>query len=519
MIPDKMYITCRSFLKEILSLLTWSMLAACTVGPGTVVTCARAGSEQGLNLIWALIFATVLAYTLQEGSARLTISSGRSLGQCLRLKYENTYRIYNVALICWIVSIAVFIGNTMYECNNWAGGMSAIYALPSAENTDALRISCCIGYGLVVYALLYWDKTDWLSVGLGIILMAMVALFLIVVSKLGMDGERFAWGLIPNMPPGSANLILSLVGTTSIGFNLFLGSSIAEGKELAASQRGIAFSVFSAFIVSVLIMIVGDGVTSDEDGNFTIENLAGLIRETVGEVGLWIFSLGFIAAALSSMLTVPLGAALTADSMFTIKKSAEATAGVTNLGVKGDQLEMDTPKPLDQELNKGSTSQIVQQGLLTGIIKPSEANQALPRWIYQGIMIAIVVIAVIVISADFPTEDVIQIAQVFNGCLLPFFAICLLLCLNDQQFMDKSPQKWWSNIFLILAVTITLFLALNVFIQNIFGQFIPHESIKFGIAGGLAPVIMIILCLATSLGKDIVRSFKGRSLSYEINNA
>lgn len=66
------------------------------------------------------------------------------------------------------------------------------------------------------------------------------------------------------MPPGSANLILSLVGTTSIGFNLFLGSSIAEGKELAASQRGIAFSVFSAFIVSVLIMIVGDGVTRYE---------------------------------------------------------------------------------------------------------------------------------------------------------------------------------------------------------------------------------------------------------------
>lgn len=61
----------------------------------------------------------------------------------------------------------------------------------AAENTDALRISCCIGYGLVVYALLYWDKTDWLSVGLGIILMAMVALFLIVVSKLGMDGERY----------------------------------------------------------------------------------------------------------------------------------------------------------------------------------------------------------------------------------------------------------------------------------------------------------------------------------------
>lgn len=58
-------ITPKFLFKEFLSLLYWSMLAACTVGPGTVVTCARAGAEYGLNLIWALIFASFLAYTLQ----------------------------------------------------------------------------------------------------------------------------------------------------------------------------------------------------------------------------------------------------------------------------------------------------------------------------------------------------------------------------------------------------------------------------------------------------------------------
>ena len=52
--------------KEIISMLYWSMLAACTVGPGTVVTCARAGAEFELSLIYVLIFASVLAYTLQD---------------------------------------------------------------------------------------------------------------------------------------------------------------------------------------------------------------------------------------------------------------------------------------------------------------------------------------------------------------------------------------------------------------------------------------------------------------------
>ena len=51
--------------REILSLLYWSMLAACTVGPGTVVTCARAGAEFQLSLIYVLVFASMMAYILQ----------------------------------------------------------------------------------------------------------------------------------------------------------------------------------------------------------------------------------------------------------------------------------------------------------------------------------------------------------------------------------------------------------------------------------------------------------------------
>ena len=100
----------------------WLRICSCnnsvlpgTVGPGTVVTCARAGSEYDLSLIWALLFASVLAYTLQEGTARLTIVSGKSLGQCLRVKYRKGAKLYDTAIVCWIVAFLVCIGNTLYE--------------------------------------------------------------------------------------------------------------------------------------------------------------------------------------------------------------------------------------------------------------------------------------------------------------------------------------------------------------------------------------------------------------------
>ena len=74
----------------------------------------------------------------------------------------------------------------------------------------------------------------------------------------------------------------------------------------------------------------------------------------------------------------------------------------------------------------------------------------------------------------------------FNGCLLPVFSICLLLCLNDPQFMSASPQKSWANIFLFLSVSITLFLSSNVFIQKMFGHLMSGVQTKLCIAGSVA---------------------------------
>jgi hypothetical protein len=103
---------------------------------------------------------------------------------------------------------------------------------------------------------------------------------------------------------------------------------------------------------------------------------------------------------------------------------------------------------------------------------------------------------------------VILIAQVFNGCLLPFFSTCLLLCLNYLQFMSSSPQPGWANMFLLSSVTITLFLASNVIIQKVFGTVLTGVSVRLGVAVGVAVGGMAVICFVTSLGKDLLRSFK-----------
>ena len=75
--------------EEVLSLLKWSMLAACTIGPGTVIVCSQGGSEFKLRLLWTLVIASVAAYVLQKEAARLTIASGMSFGQAIRLHFRK----------------------------------------------------------------------------------------------------------------------------------------------------------------------------------------------------------------------------------------------------------------------------------------------------------------------------------------------------------------------------------------------------------------------------------------------
>ena len=82
--------------REVLSLLYWSMLAACTVGPGTVVTCARAGAEFQLSLIYVLMFASAMAFILQVGEKRVYICMWSPIEPSSRSLPLNIYRvIYN----------------------------------------------------------------------------------------------------------------------------------------------------------------------------------------------------------------------------------------------------------------------------------------------------------------------------------------------------------------------------------------------------------------------------------------
>ena len=106
-----------------------------------------------------------------------------------------------------------------------------------------------------------------------------------------------------------------------------------------------------------------------------------------------------------------------------------------------------------------------------------------------------------------PRVYVILVAQVFNGCLLPLFSICLLLCLNDEHLMKSSPQKSWANVFMFVSVSITVFLTANVLIQKIVGSLVVDVTVRLVTAAVTSIAVMATVTTRTSLAKDLWRSF------------
>ena len=204
-------------------------------------------------------------------------------------------------------------------------------------------------------------------------------------------------------------------------------SKLVKGRQLKSAQRGIAFSTFCAFLVSSLILIVGSGDYGNEiiDHEFEIADIADAVSKFFGTTGVVIYSLGFISAALSSMLTVCLGAALTADSLFSADHKDQKISKREASGVNNEGIYPDTAKPAakDETIQNREVKGINNQGLAsdaenqctdvkTEISSLTETKGGkMPRWIYLGIMFSMVFVSTVVISANVDRKTVILIAQ------------------------------------------------------------------------------------------------------------
>lgn len=400
------------------SVLLWSVLSAAFIGPGTVTTCSQAGAGYRLQLLWALTFSTIAAIILQETAARMTIASGKNLGQIIGLKYGGE----RGRGIKWALFIAVAFGCAAYQTGNLLGAISGALLVIPGVSREVLTLVLAIGCA----ALLWINNFAVLSRALGILVAVMGLAFMYVAVQVPAGVGEWAQNLVwPSIPAGSSLLIIGLIGTTIVPYNLFLGSSIGHEQSLSEMRWGIAIAVTIGGLISIAILATGVLVT----GTYSYEALSVALNGKLGGAGVILFGLGLFAAGFSSAITAPLAAAVTAQSMFSSDSS-----------------------------NRDWSAKSFNFKLVWGLV------------LLVGTIFSVIGIRPI---------PAIILAQAINGVLLPMVTITLLFAANDKELLGAGyANGFWSNIFTLFIVGVTCFLGLNNIWRaiNEVGRFLPKEA-------------------------------------------
>lgn len=389
----------KQFWENFKSVLFWSIISAAFIGPGTVTTASKAGAGFGLQLLWALTFSILGTVVLQESAARLTIVTGKNIGEILS---SNT-RSRSFQLILIFLSIA--FGCAAYQAGNILGAVSGLQLISDSSKVIGTILMFAIGF-----ALLFTSNYRFIATLLGIVVAVMGFSFIYVAFQSDTTVLEFSkHAVMPSFPVGSDLLIIGLIGTTMVPYNIFLGTGISHGQELRRMRIGLIIAIFIGGFISMSIMVVGTQV----DGTFSFE----LLRDTISSSGgRWMgvfFGIGLMAAGLSSSITSPLAAAVTAKSCFDKRDGRWSENGYR----------------------------------------------------FRLVWMLVMLIGLIMGLLNLQVIPVIIAAQAINGFLLPLVACYLVVIVNRRDIMGENLNGIILNFISLAVIGVCFFIGMN----NIFG--------------------------------------------------
>lgn len=370
------------------SVVLWSVISAAFIGPGTVTTAVTAGSQYKLQLMWTVVFATLGCIVLQEISARITIASGLTFGESLIKKFGAKQG----RTLQWVIGGSVIFGCAAYEAGNILGavaGLQLITGLPSQWLTIFVTI--------VAFVILWVGGRNWISN----LMMILVVIMGVAFAALALS-QSFSWtnllrsSVVPTIPSGSEWIVLGLVGTTIVPYNIFIGSGISKGETIPLMRVGLSISVVIGGLITAAILVAG--ISVEKFSSF--QELAEAMRTQVGTWGAHALAWGLFAAGFSSAITSPYASSLIATSVF----------GFTN---------------------KNHTRLVWSAVLFTGFLFGISGVKPIP---------------------------VILAVQAVNGLVLPLLTLYLIVIINDKTLIPPHARHGLVFNLVLIAILFTVLL-------------------------------------------------------------
>ena len=377
-----------------------ALIAAAFIGPGTVTLCTIAGASFGYSLIWAILLSIFSTIVLQEMSLRIGLITKMNLAEVIRINIKSKFinRLFLVLIIC-----SILIGNAAYEAGNITGASLGISAILNSESINYIPIFI----GLIAFIILYQGNYKILERFLVLLVLIMSISFFITAIMTKPNIESLLNGILsPELNSNNIMVVLGLVGTTVVPYNLFLHSSLVSEKWGSSNKLKVArfesfFSILIGGLISLSIIITAASV-NNKDVNGVIDLAKGL-EPLYGKFAIYFLGIGLFASGITSSITAPLAAAYVAKSCF-------------------------------------------------------DWDDSLKSQKFRAIWIIILFIGVIVSMVELNPIEIIKFAQFSNSLLLPIIAIILLWLINNKSIISKRYRYKFQNILGSIIVILSIIL-------------------------------------------------------------
>ena len=400
----------------------WSIISAAFIGPGTVTTAVSAGSSFKLDLLWAVTFATLACIVLQEVAARIAIASGMNVGQTLTVKFGRR----NGKFLKWLIGGSVIAGCAAYEAGNILGAVSGLNLLTGISGSILTTIVT-----VVSFVFLWRGSPGWISNLMMLLVVIMGISFLLVALRQELSAaDVISASIRPVIPANGELLLLGLVGTTVVPYNIFLGSGISKGQTIPMMRVGIAISILIGGLITAFILIAGTAIT--DFSSFT--NLYNDFEDKVGKGAAISLALGLFAAGFSSAITAPYASAVIVRTVFEAKEEKHIRA-------------------------------VWMAVLLTGFFIGLSGVRPIP---------------------------VILVVQALNGLILPLLVIFLILVINDIKLIPAEFRHGLLyNVLLLIVLGAVTLISLNNVDKALISAFRINHSGHLTIVLILATAIVL----------------------------
>ena len=376
------------------------LIAAAFIGPGTVTLCTIAGASYGYSLLWALLLSIIATIVLQEMALRIGLITNKGLAEVIRVSIKNKFinRLLILLILC-----SILIGNAAYEAGNITGASLGIIAIIGRETLNYIPLLI----GFIAFIILYIGDYKVLERSLIFLVITMSVSFMITAIITKPDLFSLLDGLfMPKINSESLLVVLGLIGTTVVPYNLFLHSSLVKEKwndisKLKTARIESFISIIIGGIVSMAIIITAASVSNDNVKS--VMDLAKGLEPLYGKFAIYFLGIGLFASGITSSITAPLAAAYVAKSCF---------------GWSG----------------------------------------SLKSFNFRIVWFFVLLIGVIVSLLKLNPIEVIKFAQFSNSLLLPIIAILLFWLINNKTIFKNSYSYKLQNILVIVIILITIIL-------------------------------------------------------------